>query len=116
MRWLALLLLIPLSVEAVPACWPKDAGGTGSPIVLRAGIAGLAYGWYCPVGKIQSVAGPWSAFIPTFEVEARRLASASDADKQAAWAKYVTRTTALSAGVETLRLSVVADVKARYAP
>jgi hypothetical protein len=111
------LLMIPAvaSANALPACWPAEAAGTGSPIVVRAGIAGLAYGWHCPQQRqIQTVAGPWAAFLPNFEAEGRKLAAGTDAERQAAWAKHVTRTAPLSAGVAVLRDAVAADVKARY--
>lgn len=113
------LIAIPSLVFAQtypqPSCWPADAGGTGSPIAVRAGIAGLAYAWHCPAAKqIQTVAGPWSAFVPTFEAEARRIAAGTDADRAAAWKKHVTRTAALSAGVEALRQAAIADVNLRY--
>ncbi len=116
---LFLLCLIPCvalaQANATPPCWPQDVGGTGSPIAVRAGIAGMAYAWHCPSAKrIQTVAGPWSAFVPTWEAEARRIQAGTDADRQAAWKKYVTRTAALSAGVQTLRDAVVADVRTRY--
>lgn len=115
----ALFVLVPTLAwaqsNALPACWPADAGGTGSPIAMRAGIAGLAYAWHCPAAKqIQTVAGPWSAFVPTFEAEARRIAAGTDADRAAAWKKHVTRTAALSAGVEALRQAAIADVNLRY--
>lgn len=112
----AFLLLPTLAVaNTLPSCWPAEAQGTGSPIVVRAGIAGLAYAWRCPAAqRIEAVAGPWSAFLPNFEAEARRLAAGTDADRQAGWARYVTRTAPLSAGVLALRDAAVADVRARY--
>ncbi len=98
-----------------PACWPRDAGGTGTPLVVKAGIGGMAFGWYCPeTGAIKTVAGPWSAFVADFDAEARRLMVASDAERVAAWRKYVTRTAPLSPGVAALRDAVVAEVKARH--
>jgi hypothetical protein len=101
--------------NAAPACWPRDVGGTGSPIAVRTGIAGMAYAWHCPTERrIQMVAGPWSAFLPTWEAEARRLQASSEAEKRAAWARHVTRTAPLSAGVVALRDAAVADVRARY--
>lgn len=117
---LILFLVLPAVVLAQtsntqPACWPRDAGGTGTPVVVKAGIAGMAYGWFCPESHtIKVVAGPWSAFVPTFEAEARKLAAGTDAERAAAWSKYVTRTAPLSSGVAALRDAVVVDVKARY--
>lgn len=115
----AVLAALPLPARAqangLPSCWPAEANGTGSPVVVRAGIAGLAYGWHCPQQRqIQTVAGPWSAYVPNFEVEARRLIAGSDADRQAAWARHVTRTAPLSSGVRSLRDAVAADVRARH--
>ncbi len=121
-----LALLLPLlllgsgsaaaqTANGLPACWPRDVGGTGTPVVVKAGIGGLAYGWFCPEShSIKVIAGPWSAFAPDFDVQARGLLLATDAERAAAWNKYVTRTAPLSAGVATLRDAVVADVKARH--
>lgn len=108
------VLLLPGLAFAQPPCWPRDVGGTGSSVAVRTGIAGLAYAWRCPnQPRVFFVAGPWSAFVPTWESEARRLVTATDAEKQAAWAKYVTRTAPLSAGVVALRDAATKDAATR---
>ena len=94
MRWLiALLLLLPAVAASQPACWPSEAGGSGSVAVFKQDSANRALVWLCCDAyqcKYAGFAGPRSAFVSDWLAQAQAARFGTDADRAALWTKYVT--------------------------
>lgn len=109
-RWwpkLALALVLALVASAAHAwpCYPRQANiegvpvplaGKGTPLIIEEDKIGRAYGWWCPMHYTAPewvfVTGYLSDFDQNWLKIAAQLALATEADRQAAKTKYLTRT------------------------
>lgn len=92
------------AAQAQPSCWPtltppnisvarvQGKAPLGA-IVYSASSAGMAWGWSCraPDGSVVRivVAGLWSEWAPDWAAIADALHAGTEADRQAAWRRYV---------------------------
>lgn len=105
---IAALLLCAQVVSAQPSCWPNlslpttlqktsDGPARVGDIVYAASSIGLVWGYACIAsdGTMRHiiVGGPWTAFQADWLAVADQLYRGTDADRAAAWSKYVTATT-----------------------
>ena len=106
MRWLqsivALLLLLPFMALAQPACWPSEAGGSGSVAVFKQDGTHRALVWLCCDAyqcRYAGFAGPRSAFASDWLAQGQSARFGADADRAALWARTVTAPTVKTGAV-----------------